>query len=208
MRDAPKAIRDVNTQLSNLQDTVKQIEKEPRLCTDTVHAQLDTVQSIIMELRDILENMKKWQNRSPLRQGLHAFHCRGRDEERLRGLLKRIRIANQELSIRLQLATVSIVAGLEGSLKVAETGGQSEDEKSKEKIQEELRQWASLKQTIERNVAEISSKQVNAIFGFEQTETPTTARISGNNALDNSSQSNIISGDSISSDALKRLWHV
>ena len=207
----------MNTQLSNLQDTVKQIEKEPRLCTDTVYAQLDTVRSIIIELRDILENMKKWQNRSPLRQGLHAFHYRGRDEERLRGLLKRIGIANQELSKRLQLPTVSIIARLEGSLKVAETkqqdemtilGGQSEAERPKEEIQEELRQWASLKQTIERNVAENSSNQVNAIFGFEQTEIPTTARISGNDALDNSSQSNIISGGSISSDALKRLWHV
>lgn len=230
VRTAPKALKDTKTRLSNLQDTVYEVENEPKLQKTAVRAQLEIIRDIILEFKEILATMVALQRRNPLRQSIYMLCHRPRDESLLCDILSRIYAAQIELAIRINVAHVEITR------EIAEGVGRIEREAREERIErqsaqdgheEELRfkaieqavreeqtKWEVSKDRsevrvrllMEGNVSKDEASQSNGIYGFEDTQGSTSARIVENMATGKSIQTNFILGGPIPHQLLSGLF--
>lgn len=181
---APKAIKDLRSQLSRLYDTVQQVKREPELQVPEIYTQLKEIYSAATELEEILRKMEKLQKRSRFKQGLHALGLGQGADFALKAALNRLRDAQNELGLRVGLAHVGITSGATKRAERIEHGVQT-------LIKGGVRSAVQPRFVIDGNVTRGTSDQQNGISVMENS-TGSTAMVSKNEALNNSRQRNVI----------------
>lgn len=175
VRMAPKVLSDTKTQLANLADIIDDVERDTSLRTFKIFKQLNIIDSIATELNKILLSMAVLQRKSTLRQSLHAFIRRSRDEASLNDVLMRLEKAKAELAIRINVAHVGITRG------IAEHMGISNKPEQLHHLH------------LERNESGQDSIQMNGILGFDSPKLGIRVNVTENKAQGKSRQTNIVS---------------
>ena len=188
VKTAPKVFDDTKAHASDLYDIIRDVECQPELQTAAIHAQIQRVEAVAIELNMILQAMAQRQRKSALRQGLRALGRAARDEAKLDDVLKRLERAKADLALRINVVHV----GLSGEM--AETMGKFM--KGAEAVVDPRTKTRETDHHlfVEGNEVWEQAEQLNGIVGMEGSRLSTTARIKNNSALGNSQQKNLIMG--------------
>ncbi|KAI2465336.1 hypothetical protein F4781DRAFT_27781 [Annulohypoxylon bovei var. microspora] len=173
VKSAPKVFEDTRTQACSLFDIIQTVKRRPELHIEEIHARVERINIIAVELYKILEVMALRQQKSPLRQGLHALVRAERDDAKLDDVLKRLDMAKSDLTLQIGVVNVGIAGELRDNF----------NNRAPERINRLF---------IERNESWENANQVNGVIGIEDSKASTTARIVENKALGNSQQKNLI----------------
>ncbi|RYP76362.1 hypothetical protein DL771_001801 [Monosporascus sp. 5C6A] len=110
VKTAPKVFDDTKAYASDLHDIIRDVECRPELHTAAIHAHIQRVEAVAIELNTILEAMAQRQRKSALWQGLRALGRAARDEAKLDDVLKRLERAKADLALRIDLVHVGVSA--------------------------------------------------------------------------------------------------
>lgn len=180
IRAAPKLLKDLTVQSVNLQNILHDIKCSKELHTRAIQTQIEHINSISLELQNILERLTTLNRQSLLRQGLHVLGHRTRDEARLNDTLSRIEKAKIELLIRMNLVHMEKTSGISKGIHRIEADVRKENSKFSPAVM------------VDRNHTEGTADQVNGIVGLENIKVPIGASITDNTAMDRSRQNNLI----------------
>lgn len=182
VRRTPKAIEDLDSQLWRLSNTAKQVVNEPALQIKPIHEELEEIYDIAMELQATVEKMRRLQTKSRFLQTLHALVLGQRDDSILGDIVGRLRDAQDALGHRISVAQIGTTTGVAKVVDRIEMGVDS--------IRRDLKSAEQPRFDISDNTVD-AARQENLIdvwegLGFSR------ARIRGNQALNNSQQTNAI----------------
>ncbi|OTB01842.1 hypothetical protein M426DRAFT_210743 [Hypoxylon sp. CI-4A] len=173
VKSAPKVFEDTKTQAYTLSEIIRTVNQRPELHVAEIYTQVNHINTIFVEVYDILEAMALRQRKSPLRQGWHALVRAERDGAKLEDVLKRLSRAKGDLILQINVISTGIVGELRENLmnRAPEIGNII---------------------VLEGNQSLDNANQVNAMIGLETMKVFTTAKIMKNKALGNSQQRNLI----------------
>ncbi|KAI0890998.1 hypothetical protein F4806DRAFT_484272 [Annulohypoxylon nitens] len=173
VKSAPKVFEDTKTQQCDLINIIQTIKDSPGLHIPAVHARVERINTISLELYKVLEAMVQRQRNSPIRQGLHALVRAEKDDAKLNDVLKRLDRAKDDLMIQIGVVNTGIVGELRNN--------------SMNRVVDKTNTFF-----IEGNESMEHANQINGVIGIDTSETSTTAGVMENKALGNSQQKNLI----------------
>ncbi|KAI0887042.1 uncharacterized protein GGS22DRAFT_120802 [Annulohypoxylon maeteangense] len=173
VKSAPKVFEDTKTEAHSLFDIIQTVKRRPELHIAEIHARVERINSIALELHKILEVMALRQRKSVLRQGLYALVRAERDDAKLNNVLKRLDMAKGDLILQIGVVNVGIAGELRDTLmsQVPEP---------------------SNRLFLERNESWGNANQINGVIGIEDSKISTTACVLDNKAFGDSQQKNLI----------------
>lgn len=119
VKDLPKALADTTTQLEGLVQSLNLVKSEPTLRTASVMWQVTAIIDVAEELKDVLETLRKRQEKSAGRQIMHAITARDEDEKQISSIVSRVDSARSELTLRIVVAQVGLIGSLSDGFRVA-----------------------------------------------------------------------------------------
>ncbi|KAK7962628.1 uncharacterized protein PG986_003453 [Apiospora aurea] len=177
VRAAPKLLRDLTLQSTNLQRILCNIEQSADLHGPAIQAQLKILYSIQLEVRDVLEEVSVLSHRSTVRRSLHALRLRTKDEAKLSEILSRLDRAKGELLLEINVMHVNKTGEIAKGIVRIET------------------QTTPARLLVERNLASDKASQFNAIIGLDDATASAPVTVADNSAGEGSQQMNLISCD-------------
>lgn len=119
VKELPKTLSDTATQLEGLVQSLSLVKSEPTLQTASVMLQVEAIVDVSEELRDLLETLRKRQEKSSGRQMMHAITSGDKDEKQITSIVGRVDSARAELTLRIVVAQVGLIGTLNDGFRVA-----------------------------------------------------------------------------------------
>lgn len=183
MRTAPKLLRDLTIQSTNLQRVLHDIEQSADLHGPAIQAQLKILYSIQLELRTVLGQISVLTHKSTVRKTLHALRLRTKDEAKLGEILTRLDRAKGELLLEINVMHVNKTGDIAKGISRIEL----------QTAPGRLREHKRL--LVEGNSASDNASQINGILGLDNATVSAPVFVIDNEASEQSQQMNLISCD-------------
>lgn len=177
VRAAPKLLRDLTTQSTNLQRILCNIEQSPDLRGPAIQAQLKIIYTVQLELRSVLEGISVLSHRNTVLRSLHALRLRTKDEAKLSEILSRLERAKGELLLEINVIHVTKTGEIAKGICRIET------------------QTTPAGLLVEGNLVSDNASQFNGIIGFDDASVSAPVSVAGNGARETSQQMNLVSCD-------------
>ncbi|KAK8043658.1 hypothetical protein PG993_006088 [Apiospora rasikravindrae] len=164
VRAAPKLLRDLTIQSTNLQRILCNIEQSADLHGPAIQAQLKILYSIQLEVRGVLEEISVLSHRSTVRRSLHALRLRTKDEAKLSEILSRLDRAKGELLLEINVMHVNKTGEIAKGIVRIET------------------QTTPARLLVEGNLASDKASQFNGIIGLDDATVSAPVTVADNSA--------------------------
>lgn len=119
IKDLPKILSDTSTQLEGLVQSLNLVKSERSLQTASVMWQVTAIIDVAEELRDLLETLRKRQEKSSGRQIMHAITAGDEDAKQITSIAGRVDSARAELTLRIVVSQVGLIGSLSDGFRVA-----------------------------------------------------------------------------------------
>ncbi|CAM1501758.1 Fc.00g037420.m01.CDS01 [Cosmosporella sp. VM-42] len=119
MKDGPKTLNELSTQLNDVSDSLRFLKQEPRLQVDIVEKQIILIVQITKEMNVFFEQLEAAQSKAKLRQMTHTILSGDREEKELVGLINRLSNARQSLILRVSVVHVGLTGTADDGFMVA-----------------------------------------------------------------------------------------
>lgn len=118
VKELPKKCSDTATQLEGLVQSLSLVKSEPALQTASVMSQVEAIIDVAEELRDLLETLRKRQEKSSGHQMMHALTIGDEEKKQITSIVGRVDSARAELTLRIIVAQVGLIGNLNDGFRV------------------------------------------------------------------------------------------
>lgn len=119
VQGSSKTLSDTGTQLEDLVRSLALVKSEPNLQTAGVVRQVTSITEIGEELNDFLEQLRRVQEKSSMRQFMHAVKSGDEEDKQLAIIVSRMDNARSGLILCIEVAQVGLVGNLNDGFRVA-----------------------------------------------------------------------------------------
>lgn len=114
-----KFLVEVSSQIDSVQENLELVRGEPRLQSPSVIQQINQILAVSKDLDDFFKRLQEMQEKSKMRNMIHALTSGDKDDEELQGILARLNHAQAELHLRISTVHVGITGNLGDGFEVA-----------------------------------------------------------------------------------------
>ncbi|KAK1496999.1 hypothetical protein CTAM01_08011 [Colletotrichum tamarilloi] len=118
VKNAPKRLDEISVLLQVTSQTASLVREEPRLQTPAVIHQLEILNTIAEELKQLLKKLDKKSRKHPLRKLARAVRIQDADDTELANITNRLSDAKAELGTRMLVIHVGLTGNLEDGFRV------------------------------------------------------------------------------------------
>ncbi|UQC87345.1 uncharacterized protein CLUP02_12849 [Colletotrichum lupini] len=118
VKNAPKRLDEISVLLQVTSQTASLVREEPRLQTPAVIHQLEILNTIAEELKQLLKKLDKKSRKHPLRKLARAVRIQDADDTELANITNRLSDAKAELGTRMLVIHIGLTGNLEDGFRV------------------------------------------------------------------------------------------